>query len=146
MSTEKFSSTKELDYVVHLTHSPFTLSSIALENFSLCVDTRSKLTDLEGIVYVHGNMPIVWLHLFMNGTDLGSYEPAIFSTATAPNGGVLSYSFGFGVQLTSGARISVMPGGDYRITITAVFYDGSISTASASVVAKSGSCTYLGMG
>ena len=137
---------KELDYVVHLTHLPFTQSSITLENFSLCVDTRSKLTNLEGTVYVHGNMPVVGLRLFINGTDLGSYPPPIVMTTTVPNGGVLSYGIMFGVQLTSSARISVMPGDGYRITLTAVFYDGSTSTASASVVAQSGYCPYLGMG
>jgi hypothetical protein len=137
---------KELSYVVHLTHSLFAASTIALENFSLCVENRSKLVNLEGLVFVHGNMPIVWLHVFINGSDLGKYPPAIFSTATATNGAALNYSFPFGIQLTPEARISVKTGYDYRIAVTAFFIDNSTSTASMSVVAQSGSCSYLGMG
>ena len=136
-----YGTAKELDYVVHLTHSPFIQSSITLENFSLCINIRAKLTDLRGIVHVHGNMPTISLHLLVNGTDMGSYEPSIIITTTVFNGGVLDYGILFAVGLTSNANITVMSGEDYTITLTATFYDGSTSTASTLVVAQSGGCT-----
>ena len=135
-----YGTSKELEYIIHLTHSPFIQSSITLENFSLCINIRAKLTDLRGIVHVRGDMPIIGLHLFMNGTEMGSRPLDFIITTTVPNDGVLGYGIVFAVQLTSNANITVMPGEDYTITLTATFYDGSTSTASTSVVAQSGAC------
>ena len=139
-----YGTAKELEYVVHLTHSPFIQSGITLENFSLCINIRPKLTNLGGIVHVRGNMPIISLHLIMNGTDMGSRPLACplanIITTTVPNGGVLDYGIVFAVQLTPNANITVLTGEDYIITLTATFYDGSTSTASTSVVTQSGAC------
>jgi len=132
--------TKEMTYYVHLTHLPFTQSNITLENFSLCTSTSHNPTIyVGGIVRVHGNMPIINLHLFISGTDEGTYQPPIVMTTTVPNSGALNYGIIFRVQLTK-PNISTTVGENYTITLTANFYDSSTSTASASVVAKSGSC------
>lgn len=140
-----YGDTREMTYYAHLTHLPFTQSNITLENFSFCVSTthspNSPTVIVVGNVRVHGNMPIVGLHLFINGTDEGTYPPSIITTTTATNGGILNYGIVFVVGFVH-PNITITGGGNYAITITATFSDGSTSTASVSLLAKSGSCSF----
>jgi hypothetical protein len=104
-------------------------NSISLQGVGLCTSNCIYPSPyLSATILVSGSVPLSALHLFINGTDEG-----ITTTANT----MTNYALVFKAQPNNPA-MPIVDGKTYTITLVATFQDKSTSTASATVVASSG--------
>lgn len=114
------------------TQTPTSMSSVSLLSVGLCASNCTYIEpSLRGTMLVNGSVPLLSLHLFINGTDEG--------IITGPNATTTillrtSYTFAFETQPNNSA-MPIIAGKTYTILIVATFQDNSTGTVSVTVVA-----------
>ena len=111
-------------------------NKLTLQGFSL----NPATSNLTGTVSVQSNSPLARMTLFMNGTNVGSFD-----YGTGHNGMMMSTTAGsyqyMGSMMYSAypatmpmmANISMMQGRTYMATMMATFEDGSTCNATATI-------------
>jgi hypothetical protein len=116
-----------------------TTNSISLRDVSLCASICIYPSpEFSATIFVNESVPLSTLHLFINGTDEGRTTVANATIGYATH--LLYTTYGLAVKTKpNNPAMPIIAGKTYTITIEATFQDKSTSTASATVVASSGS-------